>query len=182
MNPFRMPLLGALLVVALSCQSTGPARAPDYEEDFETACGGFPCDWFQSTGPPGGVQWTGTFHAGDRGLSIFAGSEAVHSIARPWPRPSPRATGELVARCDAGAQLRLTLYPEAGTPTRFTFDPNGTSFQPLPFGLAERTDAGPPGLLVSISLTVEGAGRCDVDRVLLGAELPVAASLGCLSP
>lgn len=182
--------LGALLG-GLACSDPAPQVFNLVTEDFEERCDGAPCGWEQLSGTPGQVRYVATFHEGDHGLEL-SGDE----VAARGPGGSPMMVqvisgslqGQLVAVCDPGATLRLSVGLiqtsgfDGGMPA--AVDTLVADFQPATewddaqvrtlIATGVFTDGGLSGGFVSgtfritgITLEKGGSGSCVVSRVLV---------------
>jgi hypothetical protein len=182
--------IGALLG-GLACSDPAPQIFNLVTEDFEERCDGVPCGWERLGGTPEQVRYVETFHAGDHGLELTG-----DSVAARGPGGSPMMVqvisgslqGQLVAVCDPGATLRLsvgliqTTGFDGGMPA--AVDTLVADFQPAVewddpqvrtlIATGVFTDGGLSGGFVSgtfritgMTLEKRGEGSCVVTRVLV---------------
>lgn len=189
----------AAVLGGIACSDPPPQVFNLVTQDFEETCDGVPCDWEQLAGTAGQVRWVETFHAGDHGLELTG-----DGVGARGPGGSPMMVqvvsgslqGQLVAVCDSGATLRLSvglLQTDGGMPS--VVDTLVADFQPEEewgdpqvrtlIATGVFTDGGLGGGFVSgtfriTGMTIEkrGAGSCVVSRVLVDDVIPVS-DLGC---
>ena len=188
----------AAVLGALACSDPAPQVFNLVTQDFEESCDGVPCEWEQLSGTPGQVRWVETFHSGDHGLELTG-----DGVAARGPGGSPMMVqvisgslqGQLVAVCDPGATLRLsvglvqTTGFDGGMPSVVDtlvadFQPEGEWGDPQVRTLIATgvfTDGGLGGGFVSgtfriTGMTIEkrGAGSCVVSRVLVDDVIAVS--------
>jgi hypothetical protein len=206
----RRHVLHSLIVAILAVFACNEPRPPDeflWEETFEEACGGVPCDWERVGGTPDEARYVETsLHPGEHGIALVGDGSIRGPGGEPMQVSFTFGTLEarIVGRCDAGAGIDLEVGIEQLDPldggSAFDNTMRATIFPPETWSEASRSipitsasafvdgGVGPPpsGLppqirITSVLLTMNGPGTCEIAEILIDATSTARRSLddGC---
>jgi hypothetical protein len=156
--------MGALAALLAGCPCD-PGVPEVFHEGFENWCGDMPCGW---TLVAGSAEIASTYHAGEHGVALEAGSRMSYNLADLPLSPEPEAVDAILvlARCDVPCEVVLTVVTDAGDLVATMdpgFSPAADLFETRRLDLApEGAGAGRHATRLAIEVT---AGSCTIDEL-----------------